>query len=225
VLPPEFELHWAESFRIIPSRFPPVGLFDDVTDPADLDAVFELEGMTNSRLRQDAGDISLVPPDRRIAGPGTTPIMAAFTHPNPDGSRFSDGRFGVYYAAANRDTAIAETVHHREIFLNATREPTCEVEQRCYVATIRGRVHDIRDGWEAVHDPDSYAASQRLASELYDSRSNGLVYRSVRHSGGQCVAAFYPDLISNCVQHCHLLYRWNGSKIDRIIVSDQVTQR
>ena len=71
--------HWAPCYRIIPSRFPPVGLFDKVADPADLEAVFLVEAMTNDRLRDEAGDLSLVPPEDRVAGPGTTPIMAAFT--------------------------------------------------------------------------------------------------------------------------------------------------
>ena len=31
--------------------------------------------------------------------------MAAFTHLNPEGSRFSDGSYGVYYAAHTLATA------------------------------------------------------------------------------------------------------------------------
>src|SRR5437762_6306867 len=82
---------WLPSHRIVPSRFPPVGLFDRVASPEDLDAVFELEALTNDRLREQAGELSLVPPEDRVSGPGTTPIMAAFTHLNPEGGRFSDG--------------------------------------------------------------------------------------------------------------------------------------
>ena len=127
---------WRPSYRIVPSRFPPVGLFDRIASPADLDALFELEGMTNPRLRQEIGDLSMVPPGRRITGPGTTPVMAAFLHANPSGSRFSDGRWGVYYAARERDTAIAETIHHRQAFLRYTREPACVLQMRCYLADV-----------------------------------------------------------------------------------------
>jgi hypothetical protein len=52
--------------------------------------------MTNPRLREEAGNLTLVPLEDRVSGPGTTPIMAAFTHLNPEGSRFSGGSFGVY---------------------------------------------------------------------------------------------------------------------------------
>src|SRR5205823_14207484 len=82
---------WRPSHRTVPSRFPPVGLFVRVAAPEDLEAVFALEAMTNDRLREEAGELPLVAKEDRISGPGTTPIMAAFTHLNPEGSRFSDG--------------------------------------------------------------------------------------------------------------------------------------
>ena len=85
-------IKWDPSYRLVPSRFPPVGLFDRVSDPADLEVVLAVESLTNDRLRNETGEIRLVPPEDRVSGPGTTPIMAAFTHLNPEGSRFSDGR-------------------------------------------------------------------------------------------------------------------------------------
>ena len=42
---------------------------------------------------------------------------------NRKGSRFSDGTFGVYFAAAELETAIAETVHHFEIFARDSNDP------------------------------------------------------------------------------------------------------
>lgn len=87
---PITRIEWRPCYRIVPSRFPPVGLFDAVADPDDLEAVFQVEAMTNDRLRDEVGEISLVPPEDRVSGPGTTPIMAAFTHLKPDGDRFID---------------------------------------------------------------------------------------------------------------------------------------
>jgi len=218
---PRRKLAWRPSYRIVASRFPPVGLFDRIAAPEDLEAVFELESLTNPRLRQEWGDLSLVPPSRRISGPGTTPIMAAFTHANPLGSRFSDGTHGVYYAARERDTAIAETVHHRQIFLRATSEPATVLQMRCYLADVTGTLHDIRGGWPELHDPDSYAASQAAARELRRAGSDGVVYDSVRRRGGQCVAAFYPDLVAPAVQGPHLLYHWDGERISHFTVVEE----
>ena len=39
---PLARVSWRPSYRLIPSRFPTVGLFDAIADPADLDAVFAI---------------------------------------------------------------------------------------------------------------------------------------------------------------------------------------
>ena len=135
---PVSRIEWKPCWRIIPSRFPPIQLFERVTDPDDLEAIFELDALTNPRLRDEAGDIELVPPEDRISGPGTTVIMAAFTHLNPHGSRFSDGTYGVFYAANDLDTAIAETKHHRERFLSATAQEHMELDMRVYMVDLDG---------------------------------------------------------------------------------------
>ncbi len=210
---------WAPCYRIIPSRFPPVGLFDKVADPADLDAVFIIEAMTNDRLRDEVGDLALVPPEDRIAGPGTTPIMAAFTHLNTEGSRFSDGSFGVFYAGLTLDTAIAETKHHRVRFLGATDEPAQEIDMRVYAADLTANLHDIRGHAEShahLYDPDTYAHSQGLATELREAGSDGIRYLSVRDPGGECAAAFRPRLLANCRQERHLCYVWDGATIGTV---------
>lgn len=199
-----------------------MGLFDAVANPADLEAVYDLDGLTNPRLRVEMGMIRLIPAARRISGPGTTPIMAAFTHPNPEGSRFSPGAFGVYYAALERETAIRETVHHRARFLAMTQEPPCRVEMRSYIGDIAGALLDIRGGWSELHDPDSYVASQRAGVEWRDKGDNGIVYDSVRHRGGQCVALFYPDLVSPVRQGAHLHYHWDGTRISHVTIAEEV---
>jgi hypothetical protein len=209
-------VNWRPCYRVVPSRFPPVGLFDAVADPDDLEGVFQIEAMTNDRLRDEAGDMSLVPPDDRVSGPGTTPIMAAFTHLNVEGDRFTDGSYGVFYASRDLDTAVAETRHHRVRFLMATNEPAQELDMRVYAVDLNAAVHDIR-GMQASHagwyHPTSYAMSQELARSLRENGSNGIAYASVRQAGGECVAVFRPRLLSNCRQDRHLCYVWDGQSI------------
>jgi len=217
-LPKTARIAWRPSYRLVPSRFPPVTLFDRVADPADLEAVFAVENLTNPRVRQEIGDISLLPLEDRVSGPGTTPIMAAFTHLNPEGSRFADNTYGVYYAARTLATAIAETRHSRAVFLARTREPPIEVDMRTYQADVRGEFHDIRGRVDlnGVYDPDSYAAGQALGRALKAQNSNGIVYDSVRHPGGTCVGVFRPKLISNCIQGPHFCYVWDGARISTV---------
>lgn len=215
--PPIKRIRWSHAYRIVPSRFPPIGVYDRIADPDDLEAVFAIEALTNPRLREEADALKLVPKDRRISGPGSTPVMAAFTHLNPEGSRFSDGSWGVFYAAHSVATAVEETVYHRERFLAATAEPPCDVEMRCYHTSISGSLHDLRGGWREAHDPVSYAASMALAQQLRAQGSNGIVYDSARHDGGECAALFYPDLLAPCVQSEHLVYRWDGRRIFMVL--------
>ncbi len=216
-LPPLKRIRWTQAYRIVPSRFPPVGVFDRIANPADLDALFALEALTNPRLRDELGALQLVPPARRLSGPGSTPVMAAFTHLDPQGSRFSDGTWGVFYAAHSVATAVEETVFHRQQFLAATAEPPCTIQMRCYRTAVDARLHDLRGGWPAAQDPASYTASVTLARALHESGSNGIVYASARHHGGECLAAFYPDVVAPCVQTQHLIYRWDGQRIAQVL--------
>jgi len=218
VVPPVAPLEWKPSYRIVPSRFPPVGLYDRVANPADLDAVFVVEGLTNPRLRQEAGDISLVPPEDRVSGPGTTPIMAAFTHLSPEGSRFSDGTYGVYYACRSLNTAVAESRYRREQFLMKTSEGPIELDMRTYLSDLQGDLHDIRGRRDlgAIYDPNNYSASQVLGRELKAVNSFGIAYDSVRHPGGECAGVLRPPALSPCIQGSHFGYIWDGSRITTV---------
>jgi RES domain len=209
----------AASWRIVPSRFPPVSLFDRVANPADLSAILAIEALTNNRLRDETGNLELVPQVDRVSGPGTTPIMAAFTHLNPEGARFTTPYFGAWYAGLSLETAIAETRYHRAHFLSLTKEAALAIDMRVYKADVSARLHDIRaltESHPALYDRENYSAGQALGAQLKSSGSNGLIYQSVRDITGTCIAVFRPKLISNCRQTSHLRYYWDGNTITDI---------
>jgi hypothetical protein len=213
---PVTALRWSPAFRIIPSRFPPIQLFEDVADPADLEAVFLVESLTNDRLRDQVGELALVRPADRVSGPGSSFVMGAFTHISPVGGRFTDGSFGAFYAARERETAIAETVYHRERFLREMGAPPTQLDMRVLRCTVRAEMHDLRglrSRLPDVYAPEDYAASQALARELRGAGSWGVVFESVRHEGGECCAAFRPRAVSRCRQAEHLGYLWDGERV------------
>ena len=222
---PTARLKWNPAWRVIPSRFPSVGLFERVARPEDFDALYALEAMTNDRIRDEVGDISLVPEAERLFGPGSTCIMAAFTHLNPQGSRFSDGSYGVFYCARKRDTAIAEIRHHAALFMQATAEPPMRLQMRLYSVEAKGQVADLREASRAeprIVDPDDYAYPQSIGRTLRAEGAQGILYPSVRHTGGECLAAFRTTLLKNCLHAAYLEYNWNGQGIDAVFEVNQV---
>jgi RES domain-containing protein len=218
--PPVRPLVWRGAHRLIPSRFPSVGILDRVSRPEDLEAVIALEGWTNDRLAAETGRLHVLPRDEWVVGePMATVVMAAFCHPRVGGGRFNGPSRGAWYASRSLDTAIAETVYHRTRELEEIGCLEARVEMREYVADFHADFHDVRRGpsTAALHDPYDYTASQALAARLLESRSAGIVYRSVRHSGGECLACFRPRLVKRVRVGVHLEYRWEGKKEPRVV--------
>lgn len=203
---------WDRAYRMINSSFPPITLFEDLLDPAELETAYRLEGLTNDRLVEEAGVLSRVRPEDRVSGPGATPVMAAFTHIGKT-SRFTNGTYGVYYAADSQAAAIAETKYHQEKFLAATNEPDIELTMRTYVNQVVKPMHDIRVDYPHLHDPNpaGYSPAQAFAMQLRERLSWGLLYNSVRLDGHECIAAFRPPAISIPTQGKHVRYVWDAS--------------
>nr|WP_255774847.1 RES family NAD+ phosphorylase [Halomonas alkalisoli] len=167
--------------------------------------------MTNDRLLEEAEQLNRVPPHDRVAGPGSSPIMAAFTHIGRP-SRFTDGAYGVYYCASTLDAAIAETRFHMAEFLAATREATVEITMRTYINTVTRALHDVRVGYPELHDPDpaTYPRGQAFSARIRAEGAWGVLYNSVRQPGHECAAVLRPPALSTPVQGAHFRYVWDG---------------
>jgi RES domain len=216
---PTSRIRWAGARRIIASLFPTIDLFEDIADPADWPLLISAEQKTNPRLMESLGAIDLVPPARRVGGPGASYLMAPFTHISTDRpTRFADGTYGVLYLAKRFETALLETMYHHARFMIRTKEaPGWASQFRELVMDLSAMLHDLRGNDPAVSpalDPNSYLESQALGKALRAAESDGLVYPSVRDVGGQCAGLFYPDLVRNLVQGRHLDYHWDGTRVD-----------
>jgi hypothetical protein len=220
--PRAVRLRWPKIFRIIPSKFPPINFFERVVAPEQMEAAWYLEGLTNDRLRDETGEVTLVPEDQRVSGSGASVVMAAFTHIGHS-SRFSDGSYGVYYAARSLETAVRETAYHRARFLAATQEGPGEIDMRAYVGRPKEPLKDIRGPrFVDLHNPNSYAQSQVFGAARREKGDWGLLYRSVRHDGGECVAVFKPKAVSIPVSGAALAYVWDGHRITRVYEKSEV---
>ena len=216
--PPVTELDWDHQYRVISSEFPPINFFESLVDPELMEELYLVESLTNDRLRDGVGEIALLSPEDRITGPGSSPVMAAFTHISTDHpSRFSDGSYGVYYAARSLATAIEETRYHRARFLSYTNEDPGEIDMRVYIGEVAKPMHDIQgDGYVHLHAPNDWTPGQKFGRLLKDRNSWGIVHNSVRDPGGECIAALRPPAVTIPQQGPHLSYVWDGKYISNV---------
>jgi hypothetical protein len=210
------EIRITDTCRLVPSLYPVAGILDTIASPEDLPFIFELESWTNDRISTETGVLHRIPPEEWVVGkPMASVVMAAFCHPRPGGGRFNSPDRGAWYAGTALDTAHAEVVYHRTAELAEIGVFETSLQMRLYLADFHAPFHDVRpEGPENVplHDPEDYAASQAFARELLAAGSNGVVYRSVRRAGGECIACFRPALVANVRPDAHFEYRWEGRR-------------
>jgi hypothetical protein len=197
------------TYRLIASRFPPIGLFDTIATAADLEPVMELAGWTNDRLVAER--IARLPQTEWVYGrPNASIIMAAFLHVGPAGGRFNAPELGAWYASAALVTAAIEVAHHlrREAFARGVADMQRQFRQ--YSARLIGDYLDIRGQSAAfadVYASDSYAASQQLGERIRASGGAGILYDSIRHVGGVNIAAHRPRNVLDVIQTDHFEIR------------------
>lgn len=219
-LPAKRRIRWKAQYRIIPTRIPLADLFERLDlDEDEKRALWALQARVNPRIRQELGDLQLVRHGDMLHGPHASIVMGAFTHTrNP--TRFSDGCIGIYYAARTLQTAIHETVYHKALYARERSVRAQYFHMRAWVGTVRKPCYDVRGkGYAPLHEPDDYGAPQRFTRELLkeDPDAYGIVYASVRHPGGDCLAALRPVTVSLPTQGPHLVYHWNGDRITHVV--------
>lgn len=218
---PLVEFNNVTAYRIIPSRYPTIDLFEDVANSDELEAVWAVEALTNERLLESAGELMRVPKDDWLVGlHGSSYVMAAFTHINPEGARFTTGDFGGYYCAPQMDTAVKETVYHQERMLGYTDEPAQKIQMRVLCTKFDATLVDITDEpfiSSPLYHATDYSQSKAFAQTQKMHNRDGIHYRSVRHIGHTCFVLYRPCLVTQVLQAEHLEYHWNGRAITNIL--------
>lgn len=202
--------------RLVPSKFPPIGVFDAVATPEDALAAMRLEGLTNDRLQISIRRAALFPKEDWLVGQaGAQAVMAAFLHASADGGRFTGPALGAWYSARSLETAISETKFHssKRIVASAGLNLHATIAMREWTHTFDARFVDLRGARERfveLYDPDSYTKSQPFGERVRANGGAGIVYDSVRHSGGTCLVMYRPRMVAPVKQGVHLEYRWTG---------------
>jgi RES domain-containing protein len=212
-----------DTCRLIPSRF--ADIEDSVLAPlADEDDgvlrdLFDLDNATNDRLRGESGLLPGIGVDELVFGvPNFRIINAAYTYARPEGSRFNDGERGAWYCAFELDTALAEIAFHKAVEYQEIGRFDDSASYQCLLADFTATFHDLRgsDAWAPCLDASSYITSQKLAGELLDLGSMGVIYPSVRRPEGSNLACFRPALVGNVRKGQAYRLTWAGSPIPQV---------
>jgi len=182
-------------------------------DDAHLADIFELDHATNERLRAEHDLVPGIGVHELVFGiPNFRVVNAAFTHPHPLGSRFNSPERGAWYAALELETAQSEVAFHKTLDLaEIGRFEDC-VTYDDYLSDVSAELHDLRRDRAFVKclAPDSYRASQLLAERLLDAGALGVIYASVRHQAGTCIACFRPAIVTNVRRATTYEFTWSG---------------
>jgi hypothetical protein len=221
--PPVSLVRQYDTHRLIPSRYTPRGdsvLAALADDDAHLQAIFELDAATNDRLLAAHSRLPGIGPEELVSGvPHAAVVNASFCHAHPLGARFSGPDRGAWYAAFELQTSQAEVAFHKTVQLAEIDHFDDSVTYDDYLADFSASFHDLRKRTKTARAwlaPDSYVASQQLAEALLVAGSLGVVYPSVRHGGGTCVACFRPALVMNVRKARTWRFTWHGTPTPKI---------
>ena len=223
-LPPVFSLRQFDTHRLIPSKYLPGGdsvLTSIADDKAHLNVIFDLDNATNDRLQAENDLLPGIGIHELVfAVPNYRIINAAFTHAHPRGSRFNGPDRGAWYAGFELETAQQEVAWHKSVEYAEIDYWNDSITYDDFLADFDGTFHDIRSpaGYEVCLAPNSYVAAQGLAAELLNAGSLGLVYPSVRHEEGTCIACFRPAIVGNVRRDRRYRFTWEHDRVPKINV-------
>ena len=214
-LPPVRLVRRYDTHRLVPARHGETVLARIADDDAHLRDIFEIDAATNDRVLAENNLLPGVRPHELVFGvPYFRIVNAAFCHASPLGGRFNGPDRGAWYAAFEVATAQAEVAFHKTVELAEAGWTDEKIVYDDYLSDVSADLHDLRGdrAHAAALEPDSYVASQRLAGELLDAGSLGVVYPSVRRRAGTNVACFRPALVGNVRKADSYELSWSGGE-------------
>lgn len=194
--------------RLIPSRFPPVDIYERIASSDTWSELHAIEEMTNPRVRQrelltGVNRIDLGSP--RLQNWNHAP----FTYLNPEGSWLLDPFFGALELSDCLQTALAMCIRKRELFLSRTNEPPIDLDMRVLGHRVTGDFLDLTG-----LDPNlTQSARWQIGEEALGSGADGALFLSPYRTGGTCVAVFKGEALGKSVQEDHYRFIWDGTAV------------
>lgn len=188
-----------------------------LADTAEEEALLaQIEGATSSRLIAEERGLAGLSADELVHGvPHSKFINASFAYARPrQPSRFNPPERGAWYAALDVATCLAEVGFHLTRALADAGDFDAVVEYGEMIASMSGVFVDLRPvPAHPALEPDpaaGYPAGNALAARARAEGHNGIIYPSVRHEGGTCIAALWPNVVQSVVQGAMYRLTWAG---------------
>jgi RES domain len=194
---------------------PPV--LERLVSAEDAAALAEIEGATSERLLAEQRGAEGIDRGEFVHGlPYANFVNAAFAYWKPrEPNRFNATR-GAWYAALDVETCKREVAWHMAEFLARSGEVKGVVEYAEMFASMAGEFVDLRR--TPAHpslDPDpaiGYPLGNAIADAARAEGLNGIIYPSVRHRGGTCIAALRPHAVQSVAPGAAYRFEWSGDK-------------
>jgi RES domain-containing protein len=207
---------FARTVRLAASANKRPSVLTALVEDDDLDALWEIEGATSSRLVAEDRGLEGVDAKEFVFGmPHAKFINAAFAYSRPrELNRFNGPGRGAWYAALEVETALKEVAFHMTEFLGRTGEYKAVVEYIELHASLAGEFVDLRQVPDhpclGAEPTRAYPVGNAIADSVRASGVNGIIYPSVRHPGGTCFAALLPHAVQSVAPGAYWRLEWSG---------------
>lgn len=195
-----------EFYRLIPSRFPPVSVYEGLVSEDKIEALVEIENRTNPRLQSESRLLSAHTDPRAPRLQNWN--LAPFKYLNPDGSRFFDASRPALELADDRQTALAVSVERRQSFLSRTKETPIGLDMRMLKTPVSGLFIDFRK-----YSIDLSCEERWRLGASVPAGADGVIFHPPERPSAVCVAVLRGDVLGRTIQTVHYRYVWNGTRI------------
>lgn len=204
-----------DTFRLIPSRFPPVSVYEGLVANDLIDALVEVENLTNPRLQSQARIARTAGEDPKTSARLQNWNLAPFAYGNPEGSTFFDQERACMEVATDRQTALAISVARRQRFLNRTSEAPIGLDMRMFKTPIEGNLVDLRR-----MDASEIQSRGRDLGKLIGNDIDGVLFRPVERPSAIAISILNGEVLKTTLQTVHYRYQWNGERISLLYAFD-----
>lgn len=202
-----------ELFRLIPSRFPPVSVYDGLVANDRVETLVQVENLTNPRLLSVNKLLGSHPHDPPPKLQNWN--LAPFKYINPEGSRFFSPTRPALELADHPQTALAISVARRETFMSRTGEPPIGLDMRMLRTPVDGLFLDFRHVPLDLDRRERWKLGEEVPADV-----DGVLFHPPERPSATCVAVLRGDALGRTIQTVHYRFVWNGARISMLYAFD-----